>query len=160
MTASKVPAGVKVADVELVDDIVRQAQAAPTLVRPGEVRRDDLGGAMDPLRLKAGGRVGAFLGAVQPVKIAAARRHVVAYSIKIAVLTLSQGLHPLHRRDQPDFHGFGLGRPHPEAAAAIFQGDGSQGDGAHYHSPESKSVIPRPHRLSASATSPITLKTR
>jgi hypothetical protein len=53
--------------MELIKHIILEGKAEPSPVFPGKGRVHDLGRAMDPQRLEAGGRIGTFELAVEAI---------------------------------------------------------------------------------------------
>jgi hypothetical protein len=113
--------------MKLIKDIIFKGKAEPALIFPGEGKVHNLGRAMHPQRLKAGGGVGTFGPAVEAVKVEAARFHPFQGGPVVALLFF-QVRRPLAGRKEADLHPADAGRPDPESASSVAEINRAQSD--------------------------------
>jgi hypothetical protein len=103
------------ADVQLVDDVVLERDAAPPAVMPLEVLRHHFRRTVRPVRLQARGGIGPLV-ALDDEEIARTRAGIDdAFVIPAGVLRQCRA--PILRRNDMELHAVGVRRPDPELAA-------------------------------------------
>ena len=106
-------------DVDLVEDETLGGQTAPVAIGPGIVEgADDLAGPVDVVRLEAGGGIGHEQVAVDPERVAGARRRVARHPLRPSGGIARHG-ESLFAVGEPELDTACRGRPQAEARGAV-----------------------------------------